>query len=210
MKLFKFLFKIANVVVLGSILMLFLSNMWIIYTTQDRVIEDMEKLPKLNTALVLGTSKKMVGGKANPYFHYRIEAVADLYKKGKVKRIILSGDNSTKYYNEPLDMQKALMELGVPKSATTLDYAGLRTLDSVVRCKEVFGRNDVIIVTQKFHSYRALFIGQYYKMNTYAYVADNPSLDRSFRVLFREILARPKAIFDLYFTKVDLSLPSNN
>jgi len=205
MKILKTLYKIANVMVWSVILLLFTSNMWVILTTRNKVFEDMDKLPNLKTALVLGTSKRVVGGDSNPYFQYRIEAVAELYKQGKVKKIILSGDNSSKYYNEPLDMQKALVKLGVPKSATTLDYAGLRTLDSVVRCKEVFGSSDVIIVTQKFHSYRALFISHYYKMNSYAYVADNPSIDRSFKVLFREILARPKAILDLYFADVDLS-----
>lgn len=198
MRIIKLPLRFAYSLVVGALLLLFLSNVWIVLTTQDKVVNDIELLPKGGVALVLGTSKRVQSGEPNPYFQYRMEAAANLYKQGVARHIILSGDNATKYYNEPQDMQNALVALGVPKEATTLDYAGLRTLDSIIRCKEIFGQDEVIIVTQKFHSYRALYISNFYQMNAVAYVAENVSMERSFQVLFREVLARPKAILDLY------------
>jgi SanA protein len=147
--------------------------------------------------LVLGTSHRMLSGVPNPFFANRIATAADLYSNGKVIHFILSGDNSTPYYNEPVEMKKALMRQGVPESAITLDYAGLRTLDSIVRCKEIFGQNSIIIITQPFHSYRALFISNYYHMDAVALVAQEPSQEISLQVYFREYFARTKAIFDL-------------
>gem|GEM_PF-4345032 len=100
-----------------------------------------------------------------------MQTAAELYKQGKIVHFIVSGDNRTRYYNEPLEMQKALVKLGVPIAAITLDYAGLRTLDSIVRCKEIFGQDNITIITQPFHSYRALFISDYYDVNAVALVA---------------------------------------
>ena len=116
------------------------------------------KLPQNDVALVLGTSKYTVNGYQNPYFYYRIEAAAKLYQAKKVKHILVSGDNRLKSYNEPKEMQQALEKRGIPTKAITLDYAGFRTLDSVVRSKEVFGQKRITIVSQKFHNHRALFI----------------------------------------------------
>ena len=98
-------------------------------------------------------------------------------------------------------MRKALMNRGVPAKAITLDFAGLRTLDSIVRSKEIFGQEKIIIITQPFHSYRALFISQYYEMDAVAVGADEPDLEISFKVRIREYLARTKAVLDLYVLK---------
>lgn len=179
------------------------SNIWIVESTEDRVYSDLDMLPDHRIALVLGTSYRSVGGGPNPFFQKRIEMAATLYSMGKIDHFILSGDNSTKYYNEPLEMQKALVKKGVPESAITLDYAGLRTLDSVVRSKKIFGQDKITIITQPFHSYRALFISRYYNMDAVAMVADEPSLDGTFKVRLREYLARTKAVLDLYVFKTD-------
>ena len=95
-------------------------------------------------------------------------------------------------------MQKALIKLGVPAEAITLDYAGLRTLDSIVRCKEIFGQTNITIITQPFHSYRALFISRYFHVDAVALVANEPNQEDALRVYGREYLARTKAILDLY------------
>jgi SanA protein len=100
-------------------------------------------------------------------------------------------------------MKKALIKKGVPPSAITLDYAGLRTLDSVVRSKKIFGQNKITIITQPFHSYRALFISRYYDMDAVAMVAEDPELEDTFKVRLREYLARTKAVLDLYIFKTD-------
>ena len=172
-------------------------NIWIVKSTEKKVYSDLALLPDHRMALVLGTSHRSVGGGPNPFFQKRIEMAAMLYAMGKIDHFILSGDNSTRYYNEPVEMKKALIRQGVPASAITLDYAGLRTLDSVVRSKKVFGQNKITIITQPFHSYRALFISRYYDMDAVAMVADDPELDKTFKVRLREYLARTKAVLDL-------------
>lgn len=180
-----------------------LSNLWIIYSTQNQIYKSIETIPPTDVALVLGTSKRLKSGETNPYFNFRIDAAEKLYKTGKVKHLILSGDNQTKYYNEPQYMREALLEKGVPDSVITLDYAGLRTLDSVVRCKKIFGQSKFIIVTQQFHAYRAIFIAENFGVEATAFVADNISLSKSFSVVSREFLARPKAILDIFLLDVD-------
>lgn len=177
--------------------------MWIIKSTEDLVYRDIKMLPEHRIGLVLGTSHRSVGGGPNPFFQNRIEMAATLYHIGKIDHFILSGDNRTIYYNEPIEMQKALISRGVPASTITLDYAGLRTLDSVVRSKKIFGQNSITIITQSFHSYRALFISRYYKMDAVAMVADDPDLEHTFKVYLREYFARAKAVLDLYVLKTD-------
>jgi len=178
-------------------------NIWIVKSTEGNVYSDLEQLPDHRIALVLGTSYRSVGGGPNPFFQNRIEMAATLYSMGKIDHFILSGDNSTKYYNEPLEMKKALIKKGVPEKAITLDYAGLRTLDSVVRSKKIFGQNKITIITQPFHSYRALFISRYYDMDAVAMVAEDPELEQTFKVRLREYFARTKAVLDLYIFKTD-------
>lgn len=178
-------------------------NAWVIMSTSDRVYTDLSEVPDTNVGLVLGTSKRFANGKPNSYFEHRMDAAARLYLEGKVKHLILSGDNRTQYYNEPADMQKALLKRGVPDSVITADNAGLRTLDSVVRSYRIFGQKEIIVVTQKFHSYRAVFIGRYHNVNTYAFTAETLPLRSSANLLFREFLARPMAVIDLYVLKKD-------
>lgn len=193
--------------VLGTALMVILivgaCNIWIVKSTEEKVYSDLALLPDHRIALVLGTSHRSAGGGPNPFFQKRIEMAAMLYSMGKIDHFILSGDNSTRYYNEPVEMKKALIMQGVPASAITLDYAGLRTLDSVVRSKKIFGQDKIIIITQPFHSYRALFISRYYDMDAVAMVAGDPETERTFKVRLREYLARTKAVLDLYVFKTD-------
>ncbi len=176
------------------------SNLWVVLDSKKSLYTDVEEIPSKNIALVLGTSRLNSAGQKNEYFENRIDAVALLYHHGKVKHIIVSGDNQTIYYNEPRDMQRSLVAKGIPAKAITMDYAGLRTLDSVIRCKEIFGQDDVIIVTQKFHAYRALFIADHYDFDAVGYSAESPSVFRN-RVFLREVGARAFAVLDLYVFK---------
>jgi SanA protein len=181
------------------VLLICFANWWVIKSTEDKVLTDINLLNGRSVALVLGTSNKLRNGSANPFFANRIKAAAELYKEGKVVHFILSGDNrSSKYYNEPLAMRKALVSLGVPVSAITLDFAGLRTLDSIVRSKEIFGQDKITIITQSFHSYRALFISNFYNIDAVALVAQAPGSETPFHVYVREYFARAKAVLDLY------------
>lgn len=190
--------KVLLVIAIVSVALLIGCNVWIVKSTEENVYSDLTKLPDHRVALVLGTSHKSVGGGPNPFFEYRIKMAAELYRMGKIDHFILSGDNRTMYYNEPMEMKKALLKEGVPATAITLDYAGLRTLDSVVRSKAIFGQDKITIITQSFHSYRALFISKFYDIDAVAMVAEDPELERTFKVRIREYLARTRAVLDLY------------
>jgi len=185
---------------IGFLLLLFfiwICNFWVEQSTSKQVFEDIKRIPFNAVGLVLGTSKYLKGGYQNPYFYYRIEAAAQLYHAGKVKHLLVSGDNSLKSYNEPKQMQAALMKKGVPESAITLDYAGFRTLDSVVRSKAVFGQQKITIISQKFHNQRALFIANRRGVTAVGYNAKDVSLRLGIKIRLREYLARCKAILDI-------------
>lgn len=181
------------------VLFVLLTNAWVVLSTSGQVSTDIRALDdRYQIALVLGTSRYQVGGGDNRYFTGRMEAVTQLYNQGKIRHIIVSGDNETAYYNEPVEMQKALIERGVSKADITLDYAGFRTLDSVVRCKEVFDQQYFIIVTQQFHGYRAQYISQYYGLDTEVFAAEDDVYSSMMKLRLREVLARSMAVIDLY------------
>ena len=160
---------------------------------------DIENIPAKQAALVLGTAKYRVGGGKNYFYIYRIRAAAALFKAGKVKRIIVSGDNSTKYYNETTKMQKDLIKAGVPGRYIFMDALGVRTLDSVVRAEAIFDLKDYIIVSQKFHLERALFLAKAKGQKAIGFVAkDIPGTAAAYRMKAREYLARAKAFLDVY------------
>ncbi|MCB0642785.1 MAG: YdcF family protein [Phaeodactylibacter sp.] len=181
-------------------LLTFTCNWWVRRSASGQLYDQVEALPYNRVALVLGTGKHTRGGYLNPYFSTRIRAAAELYRAGKVEHFIVSGDNSRKGYNEPADMREALVDQGVPATAITLDYAGFRTLDSVVRCKEVFRQERFTIVSQPFHNIRALFIANHYGLETVAFAAAEVPSSRM-KIWARELLARTKAVLDLYVLK---------
>lgn len=163
-----------------------------------KIFRTTDSVPANDVALVLGTAKKTARGNVNLHFTQRIEAAAALFKSGKIRHLIVSGDNSTKAYDEPTDMRDALAEAGVPTNAITCDYAGFRTLDSVVRAKSVFGLTNLTIVTEEFHCPRSLWIAQEHGLNAVAFAAPDLSARWSARVKLREALARTLCALDLY------------
>jgi len=177
----------------------FALNEWIVCSTSAAVFKEMSELPQNDVALVLGTGKLLRGsGKINPHFRKRVEAAAELYKAGKVKHLLLSGDNHVASYDEPTDMAEALMALNVPPSAMTLDYAGFRTFDSVVRAKKVFGQSKVTIVTDDFHAARSVFLARHEGLDATAFCSAKVSARFSARTRVRELGARVKAALDVY------------
>lgn len=186
----------AGLAVIVSIFII-ISNFYIYFTTKDRVFRDPEGLPHQQTALVPGTSNKVVGGAPNPFFIYRMDKAAQLYRIGKVERFLLSGDNRTPFYDEPGMMLDALVSRGIPQEIIQLDTAGLRTLTSVIRSKEVFGVESMIIVTQPFHAYRALFLCDHFGIPAVAFAAREPGERFGWQVYLREYLARAKAVLDV-------------
>ncbi len=173
-------------------------NIWILVSTSDQIFKEDNLPPPQKVGLVLGTSRFTVTGVKNEFFEERMNAAAQLFERGIIVHILVSGDNRSIYYNEPRDMLNALKERGVPQSSITLDYAGLRTLDSIVRCEQIFGQTSFIIITQEFHLYRALFIANYYGLNSYGFFLKSSQLSVPIKVRIRELVARVLAVLDLY------------
>ena len=174
-------------------------DMYIANQAAPNLYNDIKKIPAKKAALMLGTAKYMLGGGQNYFYTYRIRAAVNLFKAGKVKAIVVSGDNSTKYYNETSKMQKDLIKAGIPSRYITLDPLGVRTLDSVVRAEAIFDLKDYIIVSQKFHLERALFIAKAKGQKVIGFMAkDIPGTAAAYRMKAREYLARAKAFLDVY------------
>ena len=153
-------------------------------------------MPNEKVGLLLGTGKFLGNGKENAYFFYRIDAAETLYKSGKIKYILISGDNSQKDYSEPEDMQTELIKRGITADKIILDFAGFRTLDSVVRAKEIFGQNSFIIISQKFHNERAIFLAQNYGIKAYGFNSKDVNKYFGFKTKLREYFARVKVFVD--------------
>jgi SanA protein len=167
--------------------------------TAGRIYSSLADVPVNEVGVVLGTSKLTKRGIENPHFEHRIEAAVALYKAGKVKHLLVSGDNHVKTYDEPDDMRAALIAAGVPAAAITCDYAGFRTLDSVVRAKEVFGLQRCTIISEAFHCPRAVWIAQQHGLDAVAYAAPDVSkMSWALRAKLREELARTWCAVDLF------------
>lgn len=187
----KYLFTLIEI----GVLLVLWANIWVFEVTNGRSFHQVSKIPPRSCALVLGTSPKMKSGRANPYFTARMKAVATLYHHGKIRKIIVSGEKSPNY-NEPEAMKRYLVQReGVPEQTITEDTEGFNTRASILRCKEVFNENNVIIVSQGYHNLRALFFARNQNMNALGYDAQDVIKNESFyRNHFREILARVQAV----------------
>ena len=154
-------------------------------------------IPHNHCAVVLGTNKYISAGKVNLYYTYRIQSAVLLFKSKKIDYIIVSGDNKFKSYNEPISMFNDLVEAGIPKDRIILDYAGFRTLDSVVRCFMVFGQHQFTVISQPFHNHRAVYIGRKRGLEVIAFNAGDQNGRPSIKVILREIGARVLLSYDL-------------
>lgn len=167
-------------------------------TTEKQLYSDVTLIPKNKVGLLLGTAKFKDKGRhiINPYYQNRIDATVALYMAGKIDYIIVSGDSAT-YYNEPAEMKADLISRGVPAERVYVDNAGFRTLDSILRCRDIFNEHSVTIISQQFHNQRALYIANHKHVNAIAYnAADGGSKTES---VLREKLARVKMMYDLLF-----------
>ena len=177
-------------------------KMYVKWASHGRTSSQMQELPSRRVAVVLGTSPvSRYTRKANPYYYFRIDAAVRLYKEGKVKLILVSGDNRRKEYNEP-DMMKAdLVKAGIPAEHIYCDYAGFRTLDSIVRAKKVFGLDSFIVVSQHFHNVRAITYARWQGIEAFGYNARNIAMQKGLKVQLREVLARVKMVLDMLINK---------
>ena len=186
-----------------ALLLVVISYCTVELKSRSKRYSNVDEVPHNRVALVLGTNPLSRNGRPNYFFKYRIDACVELYRAGKVSKFLLSGDNSTKDYDEPQYMKDALMEHGVPSSDIVLDYAGFRTLDSVVRCKEIFGQESVTIVSQGFHNARAVCLASWYGIDAVGYDAKDIKDSRTYLFfgIGREALARTKMFIDMFVGK---------
>ncbi len=176
---------------------LILCNTVIDSNADGKTYFNLEEIPTNRVGLVLGTSKRIRSGHPNPYYSFRIKATVQLYTAGKIDYILVSGDNGSIYYNEPNTIKKDLIALGIPKEKIYLDYAGFRTLDSMVRAKEIFGLTEVTIISQQFHNERAIYLAEKKGLKAIGFNATDISGSEGFKVQLREYFARVKVFLDL-------------
>lgn len=181
----------------------FLAIAFIFYTNlaaqragEGRLYDEVAKVPAHPVGLLFGTTDK-IGERDNLYFTHRIDAAVELWEAGKVECLLVSGDNREKYYNEPDKMRTALIERGVPKEVIVRDFAGLRTLDTVVRAKEVFRAPSVILISQQFHNERAAYIAQNEGLEFSGYNAKDVDANLGLKTKLREVAARVKMWLDV-------------
>ena len=186
----KLAFLIALIFISLFLLLMWWANSAAKSAGEGVLFENVDEMPDetdSRVALVFGCAKT-VNGNTNLFFKHRIEAAVELWKAGKVRGFIVSGDNSRDNYNEPEDMKQALIEQGVPAEKIVCDFAGLRTMDSVVRVEKIFGVKKVVLVSQKFHNERAAYIAQNRGIDAIGYNAKDVTINQYTQR--REYLAR--------------------
>ncbi|MCH7414527.1 YdcF family protein [Belliella sp. R4-6] len=188
---------IALSILVTPVIFVVVANYLIEQNAQDKTFTDSSIIGKNKVGLVLGTAKKLKNGNINLYFKYRIDATADLYKKGKIDFVLVSGDNGNKDYDEPTDFKNELIKNGIPENKIFLDYAGFRTLDSVVRAKEVFGQESITFISQEFHNERAIFLAERSGINAIGFNAKDLPGKYGIKTQIREYFARAKVFLDL-------------
>jgi len=167
---FKKLFFLFGLVFFSLVLF---SNLIVFFTSYGHIYSNVDNVPHKQIGLVLGTSKYISGGSYNLFYDLRLKSASELIFKKKVDTLLLSGSKDG-LYNEPEKMKNDLLKMGVNENQIKLDYNGFRTLDSVVRAKEVYGYNDFVIVSQVFHTQRALFIARIRDIDAIGFGTGNP------------------------------------
>lgn len=190
---------IISIIITGTLLLVFFSNYTIEHATKSKTFHEVSKIEKNKVGLVLGTSKYLNDGSINLYFKYRIDATVALFESGKIEYVLVSGDNGTEEYDEPTDFKNELIKRGIPSDKIYLDYAGFRTLDSVVRAKEIFGQKNITIISQQFHNERAIYLAEKHGLKALGFNAKDIEGRSGLKVKVREYLARTKVFIDMVF-----------
>lgn len=178
---------------------IFIIDQSIGFYVRENIYTDSDDIPYRPYGVVLGTSKYVVNKGLNPFYDNRLKSAKQLFDNHKINYLLLSGDNRTHQYNEPRNMIRDLKKMGIDEQFLFPDYAGFRTLDSIIRAKEVFHAEPMTIITQRFHCERALFIAQYYKINAICFAAPDPEVDTLVRL--RDVFARFLMLWELFIEK---------
>lgn len=183
------------VLVFGLILIWGL-NIYILQATNSRTFTSIETLPKAHTVIILGASVYS-DGTLSPILQDRVDTGLKLYRNGKVKRFLLSGDNRSEDYDEVNAMRNYLINLGVPDTHIFIDPAGIDTYDSMYRANAIFEVPSAIVVTQQFHLPRTLFIAKNLGLSYRGYPAESNKYKTEDHLRRREKLANFKALYEL-------------
>lgn len=167
----------------------------------NKAYDSIKAIPYNKVGLLLGTSPITPQGEHNYYFDNRIKATAELYNSGRISHVIASGGDYSDRENgcnELTAMRDSLIALGVPDSVITLDYQGIRTLNSIVKAKAVYGLDSLTIISQKYHNERAVWLAEHYGLHAKAYNAPTPDItNKRIKNISREFLARVKMFLDI-------------
>lgn len=188
---------IFALLLLGTAIVVY-ANITAVWASRGRIFSDPNQVPKTKVGLVFGTTDR-VDGRENLYFRYRIDAAIAVWNAGRIETLIVSGDNSERYYNEPEKMKRALVKGGIPADRIVCDYAGLRTLDSVVRAKEVFSTDTILFISQRFQNERAIYLAKANGIQAYGYNAQDVDTQAGAKTRLREVGARVKMWLDVNF-----------
>ena len=193
--------KFVKSVLVGTIiitLIIVVALSWIYFSTKEAIYSEISELPYNRVGLIPGCNKYISNGNINYFYVERIESGAKLFREGKIDYILVSGDNALASYDEPREMKKSLIEAGVPKENIVADYAGFRTLDTIVRAKEVFLLTELTFISQNFQNQRGVFIGNNRGIDIIAYDVEPIGTKYAYKTQVREIFAKIKMLLDLY------------
>ena len=193
------LLKLLLLVVALISLLLVVMDQWIIHQSKNYLYSNVNEIPQNKVGLLLGTSKYLPQGGINLYYSYRIDAAISLFNAGKIDYILISGDNRHSSYNEHYTFKKDLVARGIPEDRIVLDYAGFRTLDSVIRAKKILGQDTFTIISQKFHNERAVYLTESFNIHAIAFNAQEVGTRYGLKTNLREYFARARATLDVLF-----------
>lgn len=202
-RIFSFFLIIISVFLIISIFIFFYISKY----SKPFLFDNTNYIEENKVGLLLGTSPITSAGERSLFFITRMEAAKNLLDNKKIEYILVSGDNRSVAYNEPKYMRNYLLKLGTATTSIISDYAGRRTLDSVLRSNQIFNQNKITIISQKFHNERAVFIARKNNIEAIGFNAVYPykNFFSNFRVnaktFIRELLARDIAVFDLFIGK---------
>ncbi|HSH57177.1 MAG TPA: ElyC/SanA/YdcF family protein [Halomonas sp.] len=191
------LMALGTLVLMAGLLLL-VANLWVLGQTRARIGYQLPQCHAEQVGIVFGTSHWTRSGTRNPYFEARMSASARLLRLGRIDHLLLSGDNRTLAYNEPITMWRDLRGREVPETAMTLDYAGFSTFDTLARAREVFGVERALLITQAWHLPRALFIAGSVGIEAHGCAVEERVVKGQWRLAAREWVARLATLGDLY------------
>ena len=195
-KTIKYLTRIILISVVAIAGIIYVCDARVINASADRCFESIDSLPDCDTGVLLGTSNRGRYTAVNPYFRPRINGILDLYRAGKIKRIYITGDSASVDYNEPRWMADTLISEGIPAEVISLDFNGSHTLESARHAAEFTGGKPYIVVSQRFHNERFIYMARQQGIDVWGLNCGNFMHTNilQLRQRCREALSRVKAV----------------